>query len=218
MGLIPELFSIRPEDLERKRLLEEAGIHADFLMTRDEETAKEPALYMDGPHEFSSTQFDLPEGKVLDAVKKMALSIPDGDLAGDGREKDFHVTVKYGLHTDDAVDVKKVVDSFGPVSVRLGKISLFPANESQIQRGGEQYDVVKIDVDSENLHRLNNLVSDSLECTDTHPDYKPHITLAYVKPGAGKKYVGEWEGEEDELSFNALRFSSKDGNKTTINL
>jgi hypothetical protein len=37
MPLIPELFSIRPEDLARKQALEEAGIHADFLMGAEPE-------------------------------------------------------------------------------------------------------------------------------------------------------------------------------------
>lgn len=170
----------------------------------------------DGPHKFSSTQFDLidagysrSQGSPVPALQKMASSIPDADLAGDGRESNFHVTVKYGLHTRDAQEVNRLVEGFGSITARLGKTSIFP---------GEQADVVKVDVEGEGLRRLNNLISDSLECTDTHPEYRPHVTLAYVKPGLGQKYVGLSDVDGMTVDLAAMKFSAPEGQVTEIDL
>ncbi len=184
----------------------------------------EPATYA-AQHKFSSVQFNIADmgyarsqGNPAERIKAMAAKIPDSDLAEDGREEEAHVTVKYGFHTDDAEEIRRVVEDFGTVYLKLGKTSIFPAKEASSQRGGDQFDVVKIDVESEDLHRLNSLLSDSLEHTDTHPDYKPHITLAYVKPGRGKKYVGDDTVEGEEVFGARLIFSDQEGERTTIGL
>ena len=170
------------------------------------------------PRKFSSTQFNLPD-EVAQAVRNMASRIPDEALAEDGREDEPHITVKYGLHDESADNVVAAVKGFEPVSVKLGKASIFPANESQAQRGGSQYDVVKIDVDSEQLRTLNKLIEDSCECTNTHPTYQPHITIAYVKPGLGDGIAAMMDDlEGTELVFDRLTFSSKDRNRTEIQL
>ncbi len=182
-----------------------------------------PEVKTDGPHSFSSTQFNLrdagysrSQGDPLPYLAKMATRIPDSDLAADGREADFHITVKYGLHTQDAEDVRRVIEGFGPVRVKLGKVSLFPAKETDAQR--DVYDVVKVDVEGEDIHRLNKIISESLEHTDTHPQYSPHVTLAYVKPGLGSKYTGKHPAVGHELIFDHLSFSPNEGEPTDIAL
>lgn len=159
------------------------------------------------PYKFSSTQINLPE-HLAKRIREMASHIHDEDLADDGREAEPHTTVKYGLHLDSPDELARLVSNFGPVRVKLGNVSLFPANEKQTQRGGDQYDVVKVDVESPDLHRLNKLISDHLPHTDTHPDYKPHITIAYVKPGVGKRYVGQPVG--GEFTANSFLFAPRD--------
>ncbi len=175
--------------------------------------------YEDEPesHKFSSTQVDLPPSI---ATKLIALgkSIPDEELAEDGRESEAHITVKYGLHTADARKVKNALEGEPPIKLTLGKVSIFPAKETETQRGGDQYDVVKVDVDSEDLRRLNKKISDALPHTDTFPGYKPHATIAYVKPGLGKKYAGNTALEGQTAIIHSITFSSKDGKKTEIPL
>jgi len=165
-------------------------------------------------HDYSSTQVNL-SGKVAEDVKAMAARIADEDLYEDpndpsfGREDNPHITVKYGLHTTDPAEVRKVMQGQGPIAVTAGKVSVFK---------GDQYDVVKIDVDSPDLHKLNKKIADSVKHTDTHPEYKPHITLAYVKPGLGAKYAGAATLEGKEITFDKLIFSGKDGKETVIEL
>jgi len=174
-------------------------------------TAAEPE------RKFSSTQVNLP-APVAKRVTGLAAKIPDSALAADGRETEPHITVNYGLHTGDAEKVRKVLAGEGPITVTLGRTSIFPAKEAAAQRGGDQYDVVKIDVDSPDLHRLNKKIADALPHTDTHPEYKPHVTLAYVKPGEGEKYAGDASLEGQTVSLNSVAFSGKDGSVVEIPL
>jgi hypothetical protein len=168
------------------------------------------------PREFASTQFNLDagtytseQGSPLPAIFSMAERIKESDLVEDGLEEEHHITIKFGLHADSPEEVRRVVAGFGPVKVRLGKTSIFP---------GDEHDVVKIDVGGDDLFRLNQLICNSLGCTDTHPEYKPHVTLAYVKPGLGEKYVG-WDGAQGKtLGFSELVFSGKDRATTVISL
>jgi len=113
------------------------------------------------PQKFSSTQVQLPPnvGKKLSAF---AASIPDEALAEQGREDDPHVTVKYGIHTKDVAAVRKVLEGEGPIRVKLGQTSTFPDSGNGV--------VLKADVDSPDLHRLNAKIASALETTDTHQE------------------------------------------------
>jgi 2'-5' RNA ligase len=195
-----------------------------------------PASYKDlawldkGLHKFSSTQFDLEkagynrtQGPPIPKIRELQEQIADEDLAEDGKEERYHVTVKYGLHTSDPEDVKRAVQKWlqgrrsPSVGAKLGAVTLFPAKEGEAQRGGDVYDVVKLDVDSPDLASLNRALSDGLEHTDTHPDYHPHVTLAYVKPGLGRKYIGQGLGGHEVLLYE-LVFSDTDKHETVIDL
>lgn len=165
---------------------------------------------------FSSTQFNIDQcgytrtqGMPGPKLQKMADRIPDDALAEDGREAEFHVTIKYGLHTNSPEEVRKVVEGFSGVNMTLGETSVFE---------GKEHDVVKISVDSADLHRLNALIAEKLECTDTFPDYKPHITLAYVKKGRGKDFAGWDDAKGHSICCHRLVFSSQDKERTTIDL
>ena len=108
-----------------------------------------PIEYENGP-KLSSTQIDLTG---IAAIKVLAAAhiIPDADLHQKGREEQGHVTVRYGLHTANAGDVAKLLDKQGPITFTLGKASYFAPQ-------GKDYDVVKFDVTSPDLIRVNKLL------------------------------------------------------------
>ncbi len=168
-------------------------------------------------HSFSSTQVNLPENESKEVLSVGKTLIKDADVYTDendpsyGREETPHVTVKYGLETENSEEVRKILESEKPFDVTLGKTSIF-------ENADKPYDVVKIDVDSPELHRLNKLISDNAKVTDTFPDYKPHVTLAYVKKGTGKNYVGNNSLEGKKISFDSITFSSKNGETVDIPL
>lgn len=176
-----------------------------LLSTRPAQTPAADEL----PHEFSSTQVQLPPATAT-ALQRMGAQIPDHELAADGREGDAHVTVKFGLHGNDAAAVQRVLEGEPPIQVRLGKTSFFPNGKSNAG------DVVKVDVDSADLHRLNAKIAAALPTTDTHPTYRPHATIAYVKPGLGEKYAGDASVEGHTATIDRVVFSGRDGKKTEI--
>ena len=165
-------------------------------------------------HEYSSTQFDIADGDgdgdfVLRAIRQMVQAIPDDELADDGREMESHVTVLFGLHADTADEVARVASNFRPVTITFGETSLFHASE------GKNYDVVKIDIEGDDIHELHDLLAE-LEHTSTWPDYKPHLTLAYVRPGEGQKYVGPNAITGLTMTFERLQFSDKNRDKMPV--
>lgn len=163
-------------------------------------------------YEFSSTQVNLPKD-IADEVRALASRIPDKHLAEDGREENPHTTVKFGLHTNNVDDVRAVLADEAPIKVTIGDVSTFPPSDSS--NGAE---VVKLDVDSPDLHRLNKKLSDALPHTDTFK-YAPHITLAYVNKGQAKKYVGKKHSLQGrEITVNSIAFSSRDGELIEIPL
>jgi 2'-5' RNA ligase len=165
-------------------------------------------------HEFASTQANL-SGPVADKVKQESLRIPDFVLAEDGRESQPHVTVKYGLHDDSPAAIEKIREVLSrehPVRARLGETSIFPA------KNASGSDVVKVDVESPDLHRINKAIADALPHTDTHPTYRPHVTLAYVKPGEGTKFAGNKALDGQEITLDHISFSKRDGSQVDIPL
>lgn len=165
-------------------------------------------------YDYSSTQTNLPlTARPVQKILAFGKQIPDNMLAEDGREETPHITVKYGLHGEDPAEVQKLLADEGPITVTLGKTSVFPAATT-----GQPYDVVKVDVESPDLHRLNAKIADALPHTDTFPTYEPHITVAYVKPGEGQKYADKEFVEGMKLTLPSIHFSSKSGELTEIPL
>ena len=166
-------------------------------------------------YSYSSTQVNVEDplrSKILEWSKN---NIPDSHLYTDeenhGREDTPHITILYGILTQDPEKVKDVLEpEKGPIEVTLGKTSIF--------ENSDDYDVVKIGVKSPDLHKLNKLLSDSLDNENSYPEYKPHVTIAYVKRGKGKLYSGLDVFEGEALSFDSVRFSDKKENATTIKL
>lgn len=163
-------------------------------------------------HEFSSTQVNLPlsiASKMIrwgrELIPDKALYVKDGDF---GREEEVHVTVLFGLHANKADQVKEILEGEPPIHLTIGKTSIFESQE---------YDVVKFSVESEDLKRLNQKLR-ACEHTNTHPSYIPHCTIAYVKKGLGKKYVGKDKFDGTEIVLHEVLFSNKSRIKTHIPL
>ncbi|HUW43145.1 MAG TPA: 2'-5' RNA ligase family protein, partial [Thermoplasmata archaeon] len=117
-------------------------------------------------------------GKSLQEVLSQVHPLIDkADLAPDGIEKDPHVTVLFGLHTDDHLDVMPFIRG---TTIKLKDLSIFETDDG---------DVLKVDVESEGLTDMNRKLREELEYTNKYDDYKPHVTIAYLKTGKGNEYV-----------------------------
>jgi 2'-5' RNA ligase len=161
------------------------------------------------PHRYSSVYVELPPA-LAQRIRQLGMRIPSGDLADRGREEDPHVTIRYGLETDDAERVRPILSDAGPVKFRLGAAAVF-AGDGQ----NKPYDVVMVEVESPDLRRLNRELA-SLPHTDTFPTYRPHATIAYVKAGLGESYAKRFGALNTDATVTAAVFSDRVRNHTTI--
>lgn len=165
----------------------------------------------DAGHAYSSVQVELP-AVMAAAVLAMAKRIPDEALAGKGREDRPHITVKFGIESDDPESVRATIEAARPIAFGVGSTAVFYGDEE------DEYDVVFLDVFSSQLSRLNRAISNATPCVETQPYYWPHITLAYVKKGRGADFA--WDSEIEGLRglVGDVTFCSKGGTETRISL
>ena len=118
--------------------------------------------------------------------------------------------MRYGLSTTDATKLQKAFKDFGPIEADMENVSIFE---------GDKYDVVKVDIDSEALRKANALVGDTEALPgETFKDYKPHATIAYVKKGEGKKYVGDKFFSGEKVTINEILLRDKNDKTHIIKL
>jgi 2'-5' RNA ligase len=140
-----------------------------------------------------------------DLIDEESLHVKGNDY---GRECNCHVTLKYGFtknYTDS--EMKKIISKIKPFTIRVSGISLFE---------GDGFDVVKMDVKSDILHKINGDLS-KLPNEDKHPIYHPHLTLEYVKKGLGKKFIKQ-QKKFSNIPINTLLYSKINGEKVYYNL
>jgi 2'-5' RNA ligase len=124
-----------------------------------------------------------------------------------GREQHCHVTVKYGLTKSySETQIKRMLKDVSPFKLKITGLSLFE---------NEDFDVVKFDVKCKELEKLNEKLS-KLPNEDSYPDYHPHLTLAYVKKGLGKKFVKK-NKTFSNVPINYIQYSDA-GDKSYYNL
>lgn len=137
--------------------------------------------------------------KIIDIGKKL---IPDDILYFEegqeyGREVEPHVTIKFGLTQTYSKDkIGEVFSKIEPFKITLIAIDIF---------SNPKFDVVKFNVESDVLKKLNSLFS-KLPNEDEHPIYHPHMTLAYVKPGEGKRFKKQIN--PIQLSIDKMKYSN----------
>ena len=130
------------------------------------------------------------------AVLFVGLKISGADsLAIKGGEDpdDFHVTLAYGHfdthgHDEDdiAIRVRRAVDQVKvgiPDTIRFDAIGRFSASKSS-----DGKDVIYAQVAAGQLEEAHDfllaaLKEQGIKLEDTFPEYKPHMTLAYIEPG-----------------------------------
>ena len=133
---------------------------------------------------------------------------PDDIYEGDGDstygiQRRPHLTLLYGLHKEVSLDdVKSVFADFdGDINIEVNGIDIFE---------NDKFDVVKFNVNPQgSLQYLFNKLSE-LPNSNEYPEYKPHLTIAYVKKGMGKKYIKP-DYHYNVKNIDKVTYSTADG-------
>lgn len=153
--------------------------------------------------------FNFPE------VKNIHNKISEKDIFIDPNDDSFgiedepHCTLLYGIHeeVEDSM-IEDILNDFTFNKCKVYDISLFE---------NENFDVLKFNVSGEMLHECNKKLKE-LPHTSKYPDYKPHLTIAYLMPGTGKKYVDMFKDLKYELVPIHAVYSKTDGSKVEIEI
>lgn len=111
--------------------------------------------------------------------------------SGYGIESEPHCTLLYGLHDDEIEieDIQKVLDNHTFTTCKAHNLSCFE---------NPKYDVLKYDIKGDSLHETNEELKE-FPYTTEYPNYHPHMTIAYLKPGKGKEYINKLSEEHKEM-------------------
>ena len=127
-----------------------------------------------------------------------------------GRETDTHITLMYGICTDDPAIIKKIVNGEKPIKVTLGKVGFFKPDDN--------YDVVIIKAESSDLERINKKIKSVLNIESSFDDFKPHCSIAYIKSGNAMRFAGDTYFDVIKLVFNKIVFKNNKGEESEIKL
>ena len=120
-----------------------------------------------------------------------------------GVEEDPHVSILVGL--DDG-------------QFPLGKLTAWLATQYGFKMDltgistfkNKDYEVVKFDVRAPELVVMHDYVAANFPNNEHFPEYIPHMTIAYVKPGCGDKYVQKLR---EVITLEAKSFVYSDSNR-----
>jgi hypothetical protein len=149
-----------------------------------------------------------------DAVTELHNKINPDDLYteedGFGLEPESHCTLLYGLHDNevDIDDIINVLNKYTYTTCKAHNLSCF---------NNPKYDVLKYDIMGDNLNETNEELK-QFPFTSDYPDYHPHMTIAYLKPGKGKHYIDMLGKDHKEMWMAPQHavYSRTDGTKHKI--
>ena len=143
-------------------------------------------------------------------------TIVEGDIYEEegknyGLQNRPHLTLLYGLH--DTVTDQEIHNCFKGFSeddfkVEISGVSIFE---------NPDFDVLKLGVvNNSKLQEINSKLSE-LPNSNQFPEYKPHITIGYLKSGTGYKYVNP-KYNYKITSIKKIAYTRPDGTELIINL
>jgi 2'-5' RNA ligase len=171
----------------------------------------EPTTY-----KFGSTQANIPHDSP--AAKGLGIArsiISKDDLMGDGIDVGGnHVTVRYGIKGEDVEGVKKYLASLSPFEASLGSTEIFPPSEHS-----DGAAVIHAPIEAPELHQINAELEKHGDFTEpSFDEYKPHATVAYVKPERAHRYLAMNITKGQKFQVNEIAITDRQGNQQVVKL
>lgn len=154
---------------------------------------------------FSSTQVNLSEDMQENIVDLGMHLIAESDVDGKGRELFPHITCKYGVSYDPEA-LQALLSDMPPFQVTLGPTGAF---EPTVQ--SDNAAPIIVEVKSPELENLHNMIGAVIGIKSDDFSYRPHLTLAYVKPEAAQQYVGLLDFDGLHIAVNSIALTDTKG-------
>jgi len=168
------------------------------------------------PFPFGTIQAELPEScPVAVALASVRKQIAEEDLAGRGLDiGPAHITLRYGIQGEDTAAIEAMLKQHSPIAAKLGATSAFPPSPN-----GQDVAVLVARIECPELCALNQRLGEVVDFVEPAHAYQPHVTLAYVRPEAAEKYVGNQitAGHTFVIKEVVIRTKSKDEKVVTLN-
>jgi len=162
----------------------------------------------------SCVMINLPENLSKEIMEWGRKNVQDDKLYTEedsqGREDTIHVTLFYGITSNDPDKTAKLLSKVKPFEIRLGLINAF--------KNDNNYDVLKIEVESSELEKLHYEISDKIENTNDFATYEPHVTILYAKKDSINNLIGDESFKGKIFKSDDIVFSGSDKNETKLNL
>lgn len=156
--------------------------------------------------DFNFTNWD----ELLESIDEDDIYIEEGKNYGSQSRP--HLTLLYGIRPQ--VTDEQILECFkgfteDDFKVNINGVSIFDTNDN--------FDVVKLGIEiTPKLKEINRKLS-KLPNSNPYSEYIPHITLAFVKKGTGKKYINP-DYKYDIKDIEKIIYSRPDNSEFKINL
>jgi len=125
-----------------------------------------------------------------------------------GRTHNPHITVLYGIDKMEGEKARSILRKIpSAITATLGSVTKFETPE---------FDVIKIDVSSPYLYRVNKFLRDNVEYHNDYDTFHPHVTVAYVKKGEGSQFLKDNRFAGKRFAFRAFLYSNENWDKEVI--
>lgn len=120
-------------------------------------------------------------------IQELQNMIPYKELYNEDDNDDYGVEDMTHVTLVPCLDRHLNVDELKKELMELNKYSILLSNISKFET--DKYDVLKCDVGSYNLLKTNKRICSKFPTFSQFKDYRPHMTIAYLKKGMADKYL-----------------------------
>ena len=176
------------------------------LITDGEETNKK----MDCVMAFADIKSEIWDS-FLDKINRKDLYVDENNPDEYGYEIEPHITIVYGILSmeNNKDSILTLIKNFKSFSAQCSGIGIFESTD---------YDVVKLNIiPNEQILEYRKILLDNTKNEQTYSEFKPHMTLAYVKKGEGKKYIEEYKNPIT-FYFDSIVYSDYEYKQTKIDI
>jgi 2'-5' RNA ligase len=122
-------------------------------------------------HKYACLMFHLTEN-LSGRIREFQANIADDQLASGDREQESHVTLLYGFKDEELQNVLDALSNMQAPLATFFQLDAFPS--------GKDGAPLHVCVDSPDLHKMYAELRKRIPAVCTHPEYKPHVTIAYM--------------------------------------